>query len=148
MIKTKRLLPLLIVIFISVIIIIYFLLNSSEKPLKDLKVNNIISINITQPTYSDSEEDKKTKLLTDKEEIQKIVDILKTIVTYEASNEPYFISKMIFTLNMQSEKSIEVVLSNGGSDITSFIKIDGQEYRTKYKPCDELMMLALKIINK
>lgn len=75
--------------------------------------------------------------------IAKITDILKSVVIYQESEEwrEYAGQAMEFTLTMRSGRQVTLVAYN------PFLIIDGQGYRTKYGPCEELNRLGNELVD-
>lgn len=97
-------------------------------PFKDLNTSEIAFINLycIPPDVS--------IVIDDRKAIEEISAILQTIVEFEKDDtgREYDGQLVQFTLTMLSGEIIQVGVSN------PFIIIDGQHYRTKYEPCEEL----------
>ena len=107
------------------------------KPFMDMKAADITAVNLycVPPGVSLD--------FTDYETINKIVTALNDVVTYEQDDSgwEYVGQLVLYTLT-----------TNGGGTITvgaynPFIIINGQYYRTKYEPCEELNALGNSLKN-
>jgi len=104
----------------------------SEKPFNDLSTEDISSISVfaTPPN--------ETVLIDNVEQIEEIVEILRTVVIYQKSDEWKDTSGQMvtFTINKASGEAIEVSAYN------PYLIIDGQGYITEYQPCENLNRIA------
>lgn len=103
-----------------------------SKPFKSLQAKEIVSIELTllPPNIANRIEDPG--------QIQQITNALNKIVIYEKNDAwgDYDGQYIHFALSMKSGETIEVGTNN------SFFTIDGQGYKTKYAPAQELSSLG------
>jgi len=112
-----------------------FLSPWAKKPFANLNSEEIVSIAVcaTPPN--------ETKLIEDKDTIREIIDVLKTVEIYQKGDYSDYSGQLVrFSLTMESGEIIEVGAYN------PFIIIDGQAYKTKYKPCEKLNSLGNKLL--
>ncbi len=124
-------------LFILLTITILIVINiSGEKPLKDLKVKDIEKVEVfLQPPNIKKE-------VTDKEQIQKLVETLNRIVIYKKNNSwgNYNGQFVQYTITKKNGEIIK------WGDYNPYIVLNGVGYKAKYQPCEELNALANKII--
>ena len=109
----------------------------SQKPFNDLRVEDISSINVFAIPPNE------TVFIEDIGQIETIVEILRTVVIYQSSNEwKDSAGQMVtFTLNKATDEIIEVSAYN------PHLIIDGQGYRTEYQPCENLNRIANTLLD-
>lgn len=78
------------------------------------------------------------------EEIKELVPILNRVITYQRDDSygEYVGQAVIFTLTKTDGTQLRVQAYN------PFIVIDGEGYRTKYGPCEELSQLGNDLLRK
>ena len=111
---------------------LFFVPLFGSRPFKDLRAEEVASIELTVRPPD------VTTRIVEREQIQEIVTALNQIVIYQKSGEwrEYNGQYVQFTLTMESGEGVEVAAYN------PFVIIDGQGYKTKYEPCEELNRLA------
>ncbi len=122
---------------IAALILIALLIGGVHRPFQAIKAEEIAAIDITGRPPD------VTRKVTDAAMIAKITDIIQSVVIYQRSDEwkDYAGQAMEYTLTMQSGEQLTVVAYN------PFLVIDGQGYRTKYGPCEELNRLGNELID-
>lgn len=107
------------------------------KPLRGLAVNevNAATVELYLPDAT---------LELTQEEIEELVPILNRVVTYQRDDSygEYDGQAVIFTLTKTDGTQLRVQAYN------PFIVIDGEGYRTKYGPCEELNQLGNDILRE
>ena len=121
---------------IAALIVVALLIGGGHRPFRTINADEITAIDITARPPD------VTRKITDAAEIAKIADVLKSVVIYQESAEwrEYAGQVMEFSLTMQSGGQVTLVAYN------PFLIIDGQGYRTKYGPCEELNRLGNELI--
>lgn len=128
-----------IILAIIIIIIIFFTINQnrlSEKPFKDISVDDIDSVNVTLLPPNVSYE-------LNYEEIEELIDILHSVEIYNKDNsyKDYDGQNVTFTIVKNNNTNIKIMAYN------PFLVIDGTGYKTKYESCERLNSLGNKIGN-
>lgn len=126
-------------IILAVIIIIFFIINQnklSEKPFKDISVDDVESVTVTLIPPNALYE-------LNYEEIEELIEILHSVEIYNKDNsyEDYTGQNIIFSIVKSNNTTIKIMAYN------PFIVIDGTGYKTKYKPCERLNSLGNRIRN-
>ncbi len=118
------------VVVLAGVLIVPMLVGS--RPFKNLRAEEVASIELTVRPPD------VTRQITEQEQVQEIVGALRQVVIYEKSDEwrEYNGQYAAFALIMKSGERTEVAAYN------PFVILDGQGYRTKYEPCEELNRLA------
>ena len=124
----------LFIIFIFFICICSVFIFYEHKPFKSLKSSDIISAEVCL-----SPPDKSVPV----NDLDTLVDCLNEIVVYneDKSYKEYAGQAAIFNISMSDGSKVEITAYN------PFIIINGKGYKAKYQPCEELNMLANKILN-
>ena len=108
-----------------------------SKPLRDLTVEEVTTaaVELYPPDAT---------LELTQEEIEKLIPILNRVVTYQRddSYQEYDGQAVIFTLTRTDGTQLRVQAYN------PFIVIDGEGYRTKYGPCEDLNQLGNDLLRK
>lgn len=134
--RKKTILLATLLIVLALVFIITMVLGA--RPFKKLSADEVASISVfaIPPEV--------TVLVEDRSQIQEIVRIINKVKTYEKSEEwrEYSGQYVSFTLTMESGEQLEIAAYN------PFIVINGQGYKTKYEPCQELNAIANKIIQQ
>ncbi|WP_053985063.1 hypothetical protein [Niameybacter massiliensis] len=106
-----------------------------ERPFMNLTNDEVVSINlIVRPPET-------TISITDEIQIKELVDILKTIVTYQKKDSSGYVGQLMqFNLYLKDGNTLEIGVYN------PFIIINGTSYKTKYEPCKQLSVLGNKLI--
>lgn len=110
--------------------------NPSQKPFNELSAEDISSISVFAIPPNE------TVLVDDMEQIEQIIEILKTVVVYQKSDEwRESDGQMVtFTINKTTGEQLEVSAYN------PHLIIDGQGYITEYQPCENLNRIANTIL--
>lgn len=116
------------IVIIGCIIVSLFLLQpKGDIPLADLTADSINSIEINAYPPDD------IKVINDREEIERIVSVMQEIVTYKQVKSNDFTGQMVvYTLMMTDGTTQDIAV------ITPLVRIEGQYYKTKYAPAEEL----------
>lgn len=122
---------------IAVLIVAALCIGGGNRPFRSIKADEIAAIDITARPPD------VTRRITDAAEIEKITNVLKSVVIYQESAEwrEYAGQAMEFCLTMHSGGQVTLVAYN------PFLIIDGQGYRTRYEPCEELSRLGNGLID-
>ena len=109
----------------------------SQRPFNDLRTEDISSISVFAIPPNE------TVVIDDMEQIEIIVEILRTVVIYQSSDEwKDSAGQMVtFTLNKATDEVVEVSAYN------PHLIIDGQGYRTEYQPCENLNRIANTLLD-
>ena len=109
----------------------------SQRPFNDLHTEDILSISVFAIPPNE------TVVIDDIEQIEIIVEILRTVVIYQSSDEwKDSAGQMVtFTLNKATDEVVEVSAYN------PHLIIDGQGYRTEYQPCENLNRIANTLLD-
>lgn len=109
---------------------------SGSRPFKGLRAEDVRSIEVAARPPD------VTRKITDAARIAEIMDVIKSVVIYQKSDEwrEYAGQAMEYTLEMQSGGQVTLAA------YYPFLMIDGQGYRTKYGPCEELNRLGNELI--
>ena len=131
---------LLIIVIIAIAAIFWrnnSILSISQNPFNDLNAADILSISVFAVPPNE------IVLVDDMEQIEEIVCILKTVIVYQKSNEwKDSNGQMVtFTINKATGEVVEVSAYN------PHLIINGQGYKTKYQPCENLNRIANTILN-
>ncbi len=105
---------------------------SGSRPFRDLRADEVASIELTVRPPD------VTIQIAEQKKIEEITAALNQVVIYQKADEwrEYNGQYVQFTLTMESGERREVAVYN------PFVIIDGQGYKTKYEPCEELNRLA------
>lgn len=111
---------------------LFFVPLFGSRPFKDLHAEEVASIELTARPPD------ITAQVAEQDTIQEIISALNQVVIYQKSDEwRYYAGQYVqFVLTMKSGERVEVAAYN------PFVIIDGQGYKTKYEPCEELNRLA------
>lgn len=116
-----------VVIIGSIIVSLFLLQPKGDKPLADLTADSISSIEINAYPPDD------IKVINNREEIQRITSVMQEIVTYEqVESNDYMGQMVVYTLIMTDGTTQDIAV------ITPLVRIEGQYYKTKYAPAEEL----------
>ena len=109
----------------------------SQKPFNDLSAEDILSITVFAIPPNE------TVLVDDMVEIEIIVEILRTVIIYQKSDEWKNTGGqgVTFTISKTTDEVVEV------RPYGSYLIIDGQGYRTEYQPSENLNRIANTILD-
>ena len=121
----------------AALIVVALLIGGGHRPFRSINADEIAAIDITARPPD------VTREITDPAGIAEIMNAIQNVVIYEKSEEwrDYAGQAMEFTLILRSGGQMTIVAYN------PFLIINGQGYRTKYGPCEELNRLGNAVIN-
>ena len=119
-------------------IVVALLIGGGHRPFRSINADEIAVIDITARPPD------VTRKITDPAGIADIMNTIQNVVIYEKSEEwrDYAGQVMEFTVVLRSGGQMTIVAYN------PFLIIDGQGYRTKYGPCEELNRLGNALTNE
>jgi hypothetical protein len=132
-----------LLVIVIVVVVVFVLGNNpddtvfSQKPFNDLRTEDISSISVFAIPPNE------TVLVENVEQIEIIIDILRTVVIYHKSNDwkDSAGQMVIFTINKTKGEVVEVRAYN------PYLIVDGQGYKTEYQPCENLNRIANTLLD-
>lgn len=135
--KTRMLLAGTIGAVIIAVAVVWMLVSLvGEKPLHSLQADQVRSMEVTVLPPN------RTKIIEDPDKIKLVVKALQNVKVYGKSGKwreqnGQFVQ---FSLELESGETIRIGAFN------PFLVLDGQGFKTKYGPCEELNRLANQLV--